>query len=139
MDIRKVLGNNLKALRGETSQSVVAEACGFEIGSLSRWENAKAWASDDTVTKLAEYYGVSPSELYIERGFKGKLVALDSIKQSEFLKIFVSKVQKVPDDIYELAEKYGADHEVWKDVRKAFEIYEMGEERKRAKEKSKQA
>ena len=123
MDIREVLGSNLKALRGTTPQAEVAESCGFEIGSLSRWENGKAWASDETIMKLASYYKVNPSDLYIERGFNSKLVSLESVKQSDMLKIFTNRVQSIPDKIYDMAQKFDPDHKVWIGVEKVMKDY----------------
>lgn len=84
--IRNVLAFNLKRLRIEkrVSQRVIADKCGFEVPSYSRWENAKSWPSPSTIQSLAKFYGICPTEFYKPMdGFKCTLSDALKIVEAE--------------------------------------------------------
>jgi transcriptional regulator with XRE-family HTH domain len=112
--IKEIIGNNLRALRGDKSQAVVAHDCGFEISSLSRWENSKAWASAETIEKLADYYNVHVSEIYIDRERpEASLVRIDDIKVSQALDVLRRRLSNIPDQFLDLAAQMGENEDAW--------------------------
>jgi transcriptional regulator with XRE-family HTH domain len=113
MDIRKLLGTNLIRLRGSRTQAEVAESCGFEIPSYSRWENGKAWASSETIETLAAYYEVDASELY--RGETAqKPLGLPVSKT-------LQKLMAIPDKVYDFAQDEAINAEVWEIIEDIME------------------
>jgi transcriptional regulator with XRE-family HTH domain len=114
MDIRKLLGFNLTRLRAKRTQLEVSEACGFETGSLSRWENGKSWASSETIETLAKYYQVDVSELYRAE------------KDLEPLRMPISetlhRLSCIPDYIYDLAFQVPIDSEAWLAVKVSLKV-----------------
>lgn len=108
MDIRKLLGANLVRLRNGRPQAEVAEACGFEIGSLSRWENGKAWASSETIERLADYYKVDASEIYRGEGAQEPL----PMPVSKTLQ----RLMAIPDYVYDAAIGVDIDDKIWRTV-----------------------
>ena len=84
------LGKRLKALRGERTQVVVAEATGVDRSHLSSVENDKAQLSLDAARAMADYYSVSLEWLIEGRGPQSRdprhasiLAALDSLPPEE--------------------------------------------------------
>ena len=83
MNIREILAFNLKKIRESFgyTQAYVAEACGFEVPSYSRWENGKAWPNPETIEKLSVLFVCRPSYFYQDPE------AEPSLSQSEIDKI----------------------------------------------------
>lgn len=104
----------------------IAKLIGVNENTLQRWKNKDSYPELPNIEKLAEVLGVSPLEFY-KSNVEEKVLPMSVVGK---------RISSIPDDIYEMAEKYGATHDVWKDVRKAFEIYEMDIERKRERAKS---
>jgi transcriptional regulator with XRE-family HTH domain len=136
MDIRKILGRNLKDLRGDLTQEEVAEACGFEIPSYSRWENGKAWASSDTVERLAKYFKVNPSELYKNNDSPRIKPFAETLPVKRLIGLLEKKLNSVPDDIFDLAQGIDHDDIAWEDIRA---VLEHAAERKIPVQKAKKA
>lgn len=124
-----LLIQNIKRLRkkGKFNQEQLAEKSGISISFLKDIERGESLGTAATLDALAKGLNVPIAELFSET--EGQVI---SIGVSSVIK----KMASVPDDVYDMAERYGSNHEVWKDIRKAFEIYEMDIERKREKAKS---
>ena len=60
----EVIGIKLKLLRGEKSQSEVAEAVGITPSALSMYENGERIPKDEIKVKLAEFYQKSVQEIF---------------------------------------------------------------------------
>lgn len=58
------IGKKLIDLRGEKSQSEVAEAVGITQAALSMYERGERVPRDNVKIKLANYYGVSVTALF---------------------------------------------------------------------------
>ena len=58
------IGKRLIDLRGEKSQSEVAEAVGITQAALSMYERGERVPRDSVKIKLANYYGVSVAALF---------------------------------------------------------------------------
>lgn len=58
------IGKRLTDLRGEKSQSEVAEAVGITQAALSMYERGERIPRDNVKIKLANYYGVSVAALF---------------------------------------------------------------------------
>lgn len=58
------IGKRLTDLRGEKSQSEVAEAVGITQAALSMYEHGERIPRDNVKIKLANYYGVSVAALF---------------------------------------------------------------------------
>lgn len=58
------IGKRLIDLRGEKSQSEVAEAVGITQAALSMYERGERVPRDNVKIKLANYYGVSVAALF---------------------------------------------------------------------------
>ena len=58
------IGKRLTDLRGEKSQSEVAEAVGITQAALSMYERGERIPRDNVKIKLANYYGVSVAVLF---------------------------------------------------------------------------
>ena len=58
------IGKRLTDLRGEKSQSEVAEAVGITQAALSMYERGERIPRDNIKIKLANYYGVSVAALF---------------------------------------------------------------------------
>lgn len=65
MDASKI-GERLVSLRGERTQSEVANAIGITQEAMSYYENGKRIPSDEVKIKLAEYYGTSVQSIFFE-------------------------------------------------------------------------
>lgn len=101
--IREIVAFNLKRIRREKGllQNEVAESCGFEIPSFSRWENGKAWPSPETIQLLAKFYKVSPCEFYKPiDGFKPSLTdALRIVEDEAGIKIELNSKARKPKNL----------------------------------------
>lgn len=64
------LGENIKALRKQRklTQAELGEICGATCSNISGWELSKYTPSPETLTKLADYFGVSVDYLLGRRG-----------------------------------------------------------------------
>ncbi len=60
----KEIGNKLIKLRGNKSQSVVANAVGITISALSMYEAGNRVPRDDVKIALAKYYNTTVQELF---------------------------------------------------------------------------
>lgn len=117
-NIRIVLAENIKALRkkrGKISQDALAERAGLSIGMIKQVELGNRWPSPATTEAIAKGLGVTISELFesqTKETPKEMILPLSSI---------IKKVLAVPDDIYEMAQGFKHDDEVWENVRAAFD------------------
>lgn len=59
-----LIGIKLKLLRGEKSQSEVAEEVGITPSALSMYENGERIPKDEIKIKIADYYEKSVQEIF---------------------------------------------------------------------------
>lgn len=57
-------GEKIRALRGERTQSAVAEAVGITKSALAMYERDERRPRDEVKIKLANYFGCSVSEIF---------------------------------------------------------------------------
>lgn len=83
--IRDIVSFNLKRIRKERnkSQLEVAEKCGFQVPSYSRWENGKSWPNPTTIQTLSKFYGISPTDFYKPKDGIFKVSLTDALKVLE--------------------------------------------------------
>lgn len=126
--IKETIRKNLVRLIKESSktQKKIASDVGVTEPTLYRWKSGEHSPEIDNIVKLAEALDVDPWEFYQKE---------EGSSYAEPVSKALRKMMCVPDKIYNIAEKYGAGHEVWKDIEKAFEIYEMTEALKAKKSK----
>ena len=60
----KVIGERLKTLRGERTQSDVANAVGVTIMAISQYERGKRIPSDEMKLSLAKYFNTTVEKLF---------------------------------------------------------------------------
>ena len=60
----KVIGERLKTLRGERTQSDVANAVGVTIMAISQYERGERIPSDEMKLSLAKYFNTTVEELF---------------------------------------------------------------------------
>lgn len=77
------------------SPSAVAEEVGINRSSVSTWKNRGSVPNDVTVQKLADYFGITVSELMAEN--EEKPVQLDGLTEEET--IFITKLRSASVDI----------------------------------------
>lgn len=65
------IAENLRMLRGERSQSAVANAIGVVPSTYSMWETAQRTPSDEMKEAIADYYGKTVQEIFFtQQGHK---------------------------------------------------------------------
>lgn len=64
MEERKTPGEILKELRGNKSQSTVANDIGVPQTVLSSWENDERQPRDEKKKLIADYYGVTVGSIF---------------------------------------------------------------------------
>ena len=60
----KVIGERLKTLRGERTQSDVANAVGVTLMAISQYERGERIPSDEMKLSLAKYFNTTVEELF---------------------------------------------------------------------------
>ena len=60
----KIIGANLKTLRGSKTQLEVAEAIGVTTMAISQYESGDRVPRDEIKIKLAKFFGKSVEELF---------------------------------------------------------------------------
>ena len=60
----KLIGKNLRNLRGKKSAEVVAEDLGISISTIYMWENGERIPRDEMKIKLATYYKTSVESIF---------------------------------------------------------------------------
>lgn len=63
MDKQKI-ANNLKSLRGNTSQAEVARAVGITPAAMANYEQGIRIPRDEVKKRIAEYYGVTVESIF---------------------------------------------------------------------------
>lgn len=56
MPSKKMIGDRLRYLRGETPRDVVCKACGISLSALTMYELGERLPRDEVKVKLAAYY-----------------------------------------------------------------------------------
>ena len=131
METQALLTKNLKKLRKAKglTQDDLAEKSGFSSGFIKQVETGRSWVSPDAVDKICEALDLTPAELFHDPDHDQKIIKVVPVS------IALKKMGSIPDHIYDLAEKYDPNHKVWKDIQRAFELFEMVEEEKADKTK----
>ena len=84
-------------LSGE-SPSSVAEKVGISKSNVTRWGKDKGGASDATLQKLADYFGITLDELKGETDIKEKPTAESSSELSELDKKLHNAITQIQDE-----------------------------------------
>ena len=61
---KKKIGERLKKLRGQKSREEVALATGISVSALTMYETGQRIPRDEIKIKLANYFGVSVSNIF---------------------------------------------------------------------------
>lgn len=94
MDIRILLGNNIKNLRKtrNLSQEKLAEMIGIEPPALSKIENGKSYPTPQTLENIIKALNIKPEQLFIleeeldiEQAHEDILTRLQKVKQNKAL------------------------------------------------------
>lgn len=112
--IKEVISKNFTRLvEGSTlSQKVIAKKVGVSETTIYRWKSGENTPEPANIDKLSEVLGVSPLEFYKAETEK---------TTREPVSIAIKKVLSVPDDIYEMAQRFDLSDDVWEAVRGAME------------------
>ncbi len=80
-EIKECFAENFKRLRKQKNltQATAAECVGIEPHNWNRLENAKSFPKVETLANIANYFEVSPSELF--RNFETRAQLRDSIDE----------------------------------------------------------
>lgn len=60
----KIIGERLKALRGDRTQQAVATAVGVTKNAISSYEDGKRVPRDEIKIKLANFFGTTVTEIF---------------------------------------------------------------------------
>jgi DNA-binding XRE family transcriptional regulator len=60
----KIIGERLKALRGDRTQQAVATAVGVTKNAISAYEDGKRVPRDEIKIKLANFFGTTVTEIF---------------------------------------------------------------------------
>ena len=66
----RAIGDRLRQLRGDRTQTAVAEAVGVTGMAISQYEAGTRIPSDEMKIRLADFYGVGIERLFFIRKFK---------------------------------------------------------------------
>lgn len=66
IDVKKIIGNNVKRLREykDLSQERFAESIGLQVQAISLMENCKTYPLPETMSNICNKYNLSPAVLY---------------------------------------------------------------------------
>lgn len=111
------LGNSVKKLRGNISQSEFAEIFGVNLRTYQRYESGERIFPDEVLDKITKKYKLNLEDLFLKE--KAKDIEAPKLKVSEVLKRFSS----IPDGVYDLAHELGdPSSEVWDEIMENLEI-----------------
>ena len=60
----KIIGGRLTKLRGNRSQTEVANACGISLSAIGMYERGERIPRDEIKIKLAHFYNVTVEEIF---------------------------------------------------------------------------
>jgi transcriptional regulator with XRE-family HTH domain len=133
--LEQIFARNIKRLRAEKglTQDEVAEAIGVERVTYQNYEAERRRPKKEIIPRLAAYFGVDQTDLYKDPHKEPRPQTFaETIKVSRLMTLLDKKVSNIPDDVYEMAQKFPLDHDVWEHVRGCFdEALEAEEERAR--------
>jgi transcriptional regulator with XRE-family HTH domain len=109
--IKSVMVRNIKALRDSKgwNQEDLAEKTGFSVGTIKNIERGKTWVSPETLEAICLAFDISYDKLFSTNG-DGKMFDMPMSKA-------IRRLMAIPDDIYEMAQEFGPQDEMWEDVR----------------------
>lgn len=108
------------------TQEDLAEKSGMSISFLKDIERGVGFGTPATLDRIAEALGVTPGELF------------ESERPPAPVSVVITRIMAIPDPVYELAIKVGAESKVWGNVQKLLE-YEISMLEREQKKKAKQA
>ena len=85
---KKIMANNIKkymALKG-INQTELCNALGFKFMTVSDWVNAKSYPRIDKIEMMANYFGISKSDLVEDREKSEEKMLLESYLSDEHLR-----------------------------------------------------
>jgi transcriptional regulator with XRE-family HTH domain len=133
--IKKIIQINCKRLLGKDARtenlSEIARQMGVSPTTIQRWKSGENTPEVPNLEALAEVLKIDPMEFFRR---------LNEPQPTEPMSTIAKRILSIPDDIYDLASKLGANHEVWDIVRGQLQ-YDIDkiEKTKTEKTKKKQA
>lgn len=111
------LGNSVKKLRGNISQSEFAEMFGVNLRTYQRYESGERIFPDDVLDKITSKFHLELNDLFAREEVKSPETVREKV--SDILKRFAS----IPDGVYDLADELGdPSNEVWDEIMENLEI-----------------
>ena len=108
-NLAKLIGDRLKALRGEMNQDEFAESLGFQLRTYHRYEIGERIAPDELIEKVLAKFNLTLDEF-----LSGKReVKVFSIRAA---------LAAIPDEVYNLAASVPLDDKAWQTVEDALSI-----------------
>lgn len=110
MDANEIFSRNLKfyVIRSGKTQSQIASHLGVSKGTFSDWCSGRTHPRMDRVQQIAEYFGISKSDLLLngDRGLQKDVAEIiRAIDMSPLLKDLLTIASVLDDDDLELANK----------------------------------
>lgn len=92
-------GNRLKALREKKRklQSEVADELGLNRVTYNRYENEEREPDNDTLSRIADYFGVSTDYLLGRTAEKKELSIHDALESNPFIEFVAGRLSKMAD------------------------------------------
>jgi transcriptional regulator with XRE-family HTH domain len=128
--IKEVLSRNLRSIRRERgwTQDDLAEKAGYSTSFVADIERGKSWVSPESIERICDALEVSCDRLF-STDRPGRMFDMPMSKA-------IKKLLAIPDEVYNRAQEFHPDHEVWGAVIATMNAYRIIEEKKlAAKEK----
>ena len=113
------------------SQAVLAKKSGLSIQMIKDIERERSPGGAKSFQLLADAFAVSVDEILGKSPIEEPRINTVTLPPSKTLQMYMS----LPDDIVELAAKFGSKHDLWEEVRAVFEdhLIELEESKKKNK------
>jgi transcriptional regulator with XRE-family HTH domain len=106
-----IIGNNLKKLRGEVSQSDFAESLEVGFRSYQRYESGERMAPDELIKRVAVKFNLPLTDIISPSEVEGDVIQF----KSPFSRL-IKGLSAIPDNVYEIAQELDLDDDAWKSV-----------------------
>lgn len=123
MEIQRIVALNLAKARGPMSRKELADKAGLSYQHIYEIEEKLKKPSLKVLEKVAKALDIEIFTLLREEGAPPPT-------KTEPLSIFASKLQKIPDSVFEKAQALEASDEVWKTIENLLEVAKMAKTEK---------
>lgn len=113
------------------TQVALANLSGISLKMIKDLEKGRRGGSAATLRSLARCFQLSIDELMGDAAPE----AVEHVEPPSPVKV-LQMYMKIPEDVLKLAQGYTPESPVWENVKKAFMIYEIEQERKNASKKN---